>query len=209
MFNRAAVIVAAWTGLTGCAVFGPAGVGQETAPTTAAQLQRQTDPSKGISSVLLVPLGVEKVEGLGSADGCRVAMGALFTTRTLDDRTISALALVIQAAGSRPGPLLSQRRELVLSVDGATIQTSPRPDAGLYKVQPGPFGFVETVIVPVSAATLRRLSEASTVRATLGEKVEFDLNREHRTGFATLLKEIPAHFRLTEARVTRASLIAP
>ncbi len=71
---------------------------------------------------------------------------------------IAGLALVFQAVGGGLGATLSVRPTLEIVVDGERVIEGPVIDARLYNIVPGPWGPIETVMVPVLPVLLDRIA---------------------------------------------------
>ncbi len=199
----------AWAAFSGCAVLGSPGEAVGPSLAGSANLRHRTDRKRGITSVLIVPMMVRRMHGTGMAQGARVAVGALFSTRAVRGDTLSATGLVIQAVGARSGPLLARPRRLLLEVDGTLVAGNVAAQgARVYEARPGSAGLVETVVIPVGPALLRRLARAKRIRALYGEDIAFELGKEHRSAFGMLLREIPPQVRFGTIKAAIAMTIA-
>ena len=205
MFNRATGTFAVCVVLSGCAgalapVQGPTIDPVITHPQASvpSRIRRVTNHTNRLRSVLLVPTVVKGVVAVGPAARSRVSVGALFAMQAFGTDEVAGLALVFQAVGGGLGATLSLRPTLEIVVDGECVIEGPVVDPRLYSVAPGPWGPVETVMVPVLPVLLDRIAHGAKVEVVLGDAMRFGLDRHQRSGFRELLGEIPAdtHFGL-------------
>ena len=68
----------------------------------------------------------------------------------------------------------------------------PSSTARLYNIAPGPWGPIETVMVPVLPVPLDRIAQGARVEVILGDAMRLALDSSQLSGFAELLGEIPS-----------------
>ena len=158
----------------------------------SSRIRKVTDQSSGLQSMLLVPVAVKILVAADPVARCRVSVGALFAMQAVGTEEIAGLALVFQAVGGGLGAALSVRPTLEIIVDGEAVIEGPVIDARLYNVAPGPWGPIETVIVPVLPVLLDRIAQGAKVEVVLGDAMRLALDRHQLSGFTELLGEIPA-----------------
>ncbi len=90
------------------------------------------------------------------------------------------------------GATLSVRPSLIIVVDGEPVIEGPVLDPCLYTITPGPWGSVETEMVPVLPILLDRIAHRASVDVVLGDGMRFRLDRTQSSGFSDFLREIPA-----------------
>ena len=211
MSNRAIGILSVCVVLGGCAgargpLKGPTiDPGITNGPASASsRIRKVTNRSSRLQSVLLVPAAVKILVAVGPVARCRVSVGALFAVQAVGTDEIAGLALVFQAVGGGLGAALSVRPTLEIVVDGESVIQGPVIDARLYSIAPGPWGPIETVMVPVLPVLLDRIAQGARVEVVLGDAMRLSLDRHQLSGFTELLGEIPvdAHFGVR----TRATL---
>ncbi len=194
MSNRAILILSVCVVLGGCAgARGPL-KGRTSDPASthgqasaSSRIRKVTNQSSRLQSVLLVPAAVKILVASGPVARSRVSVGALFAMQAVGTDQIAGLALVFQAVGGGLGAALSVR---------PTVIEGPVIDARLYNIGPGPWGPIETVMVPVLPVLLDRIAKGAKVEVVLGDAMHLALDRYQLSGFTELLGEIPAdtHF---------------
>ena len=162
----------------------------------SSRIRKVTHQSSRLRSVLLIPVAVKVLRAAGPVARSRISVGALFAMQAIGSDEIAGLAIVFQAVGGGLGATLSARPTLEIVVDGEPVIQGPVIDARLYNIAPGPWGPIETVMVPVLPVLLDRIAQGTKVEVVLGDVIRLALDRNQRSGFAELLGEIPAdaHF---------------
>ncbi len=199
MSNRAKGILSVCVVLGGCAgAHGTLNVPTSDPTITQGQaslssrIRKVTNQSSRLQSVLLVPVAVKILGAAGPVARSRISVGALFAIQAVGTDEIAGLALVFQSVGGGLGDALSLRPTLEIVVDGEAVIEGPVIDARLYNIAPGPWGPIETVMVPVLPVLLDRIAQGAKVEVVLGDAVRLALDDHQLSGFAELLGEIPA-----------------
>jgi len=198
MSTKAIGILSVCVVLSGCASahipLNPAVVETAVPPVQASissRIRKVTNQSSRLQSVLLVPVAVRILAAAGPVAHNRVSVGALFALQAVGTDEIAGLALVFQAVGGGLGPALSVRPTVEIFVDGESIVDGPVLDARLYSIAPGPWGPVETVMLPVLPVLLDRIAAGAEAQVVLGNTLHISLDLDQLSGFTELLGEIP------------------
>jgi hypothetical protein len=162
-----------------------------TQASTSSRIRRVTNQSSRLRSVLLVPVTVKVLAAARPVARSRVSVGALVALQTVGTDEIAGLALVSQAVGGGLGAVLSVRPTVEIFVDGERVDNAPALDARLYSITRGPWGPVETVMLPVLPALLGQIAGAAEAQVVLGNALHLALDRHQLAGFTELLREIP------------------
>ena len=158
----------------------------------SSRIRRVTNESSRFRSVLLVPVAVKVLVAAGPVARSRISVGSLFAMQVVGKDEIAGIALVFQAVGGGLGATLSVRPTLEIVVDGERVIEGPVIDARLYNIAPGPWGPIETVMVPVLPVLLDRIAQGARVEVILGDAMRLALDSSQLSGFAELLGEIPS-----------------
>jgi len=181
MSNRAIGILSVCAVLGGCAgtssslevpAYNPAITHEQAS--LSSRIRRVTNESSRLRSVLLVPVAVKVLVAAGPVARSRISVGALFAMQVVGSDEIAGLALLFQAVG------------------GERVIEGPVIDARLYNIAPGPWGPIETVMVPVLPVLLDRIAQGARVEVILGDAMRLALDSSQLSGFAELLGEIPS-----------------
>ncbi len=162
-----------------------------TQASTSSRIRKVTNKSSRLRSVLLIPVTVKVLAAARPVARSRISVGALFALQTVGSDEIAGLALVFQAVGGGLGAVLSVRPTVEIFVDGEHVDNPPALDARLYSITPGPWGPVETVMLPMLPALLDQIAGAAEAQVVLGNALHLALDRNQLAGFAELLGEIP------------------
>lgn len=138
-----------------------------------SRIRRVTNHSSRLKSVLLLPSAVKGMVGIGPIARTRVSVGSLFAVQTIGSDEVARLALVFQTVGGGLGATLSVRPSLKIVVDGEPVIEGPVFDPRLYTITPGPWGPVETVMVPILPILLDRIAHGASVDMVLGDAMRF------------------------------------
>jgi len=183
---------------TGCALGGsltPPPVLEPATPdltvVSPTRLTTFVNEQRGIRSLILSPSLVEGFVASGLVARSRVLVGAFFVTRAVEQGELSGLALIVQSVGGGLGPALSMEPTLGLEVDGETLLDGILVDPGMFDFTAGPWGPIESIVLPVSPYVLHRVSGGQDVRVRIGDSITFEMSSEQRSGFGELLSEIP------------------
>lgn len=158
---------------------------------TPPRLTTFVNERRGIRSVVLSPSLVDGLVAAGPVARSRLLVGAFFVTRAIADGELSGLALIVQSVGGGLGPALSTEPTLGLEVDGEALLDGILVDPGMFDFTAGPWGPIESIVLPVSPFVLHRVSEGEDVRVWIGDSITFEISPEHRSGLAELLDQIP------------------
>jgi hypothetical protein len=109
----------------------------------------------------------------------------------MEEGELSGLALIVQSVGGGLGAALSMEATLGLQVDGEAVLDGVLVDPGMFDFTGGPWGPIESIVLPVSPLVLHKVSGGQDVRVRIGDSITFEMSSEQRSGVAELLSEIP------------------
>ena len=158
----------------------------------SSRIRKVTNESARLRLVLLVPVAGTVLHAAGPVARSRISVGALFAVQIVGGNEIAGLALVFQAVGGGLGATLAGQPTLEIVVDGELVMQGPVIDSRLYNIAPGPWGPIETVMVPVLPVLLDRIAQGAKVEVVLGAVMHLSLDHNQLAGFAELLGEIPS-----------------
>lgn len=158
---------------------------------------------RGIRSVILSPSLVDGFVAAGPVARSRVLVGAFFVTRAIADGELSGLALIVQSVGGGLGPALSMEPTLEVEVDGEVLLDGVLVDPDMFDLTRGPWGPIESIVLPVSEFIMHEVSGGESVRVRIGDSITFEMSPEQLSGLAELLGQIPEGTRFGVRPVSR------